>query len=134
MQNQENNNPPPQNNDNPEDPNNNWKNHLLEMEKNSKKKRLTPEEEKTLVYCIRFSFLSHADLISLTNEPLMKDYKDLILQGLSARLNTYENTSDPNPLINLTPRRYLRGQQSSNKNKINYNNEYGDINQNYKKK
>ena len=94
---------------------------------------MTPEEEKTLVYCIRFSFLSHADLISLTNEPLMKDYKDLILQGLSARLNTYENTSDPNPLINLTPRRYLRGQQSSNKNKINYNNEYGDINQNYKK-
>ena len=36
--NQENNNQPPQNNDNPEDPYNNWKNHLLEMEKNSKKK------------------------------------------------------------------------------------------------
>ena len=133
VQNQENNNQPPQNNDNPEDPYNNWKNHLLEMEKNSKKKRLTPEEEKTLVYCIRFSFLSHADLISLTNEPLMKDYKDLILQGLSARLNTYENTSDPNPLINLTPRCYLRGQQSSNQNKANLNNEYGNINQNYKK-
>ena len=133
VQNQENNNQPPQNNDNPEDPYNNWKNHLLEMEKNSKKKRLTPEEEKTLVYCIRFSFLSHADLISLTNEPLMKDYKDLILQGLSARLNTYENTSDPNPLINLTPRHYLRGQQSSNQNKANLNNEYGNINQNYKK-
>ena len=127
VQNEENNNPPQQNNEGGEDPYNDWKNHLIEMEKKSIKKRLTPEEEKALVYCIRFSFLSHADLISLTNEPIMKDYKDLIMQGLSVRLNTYENTNEPKPLINLNPRIYLRGQQATN----NTNN--GDMNQNYYK-
>ena len=91
-----------------------------------------------MVYCIRFSFLSHSDLISLTNEPIMKDYKDLILQGLSARLNTYENTSESRNLINLKPRTYLRGQQASNQNGNNQNNlprrdNNGDMNPNYNK-
>ena len=124
---------PPQNSEN--DPYIIWKKHLEELTKNSQKKRLTPEEEKALVYCIRFSFLSHADLISLSNDPIMKDYKDLLLQGLSARLNTYENTNEPKPLINLSPRHYLRGQQASNINQnLSKNNIYnnGDnMNQNY---
>ena len=122
-QNQENN-----NNNNVDDPYNKWKKHLEELEKNSKKKRLTPEEEKMLILCIRFSYLSHADLIELTNEPIMENYKDLILQGLSARLDTYENTNDKKTIINLTPRHYLRGQQISiNRKMINNNN----INNNY---
>ena len=136
-QNQDNNNPS-SNNADAENQYNDWKKHMLEIEKNAKKKKLTPEEEKTLVYCIRFSFLSHSDLISLTNEPIMKDYKDLILQGLSARLNTYENTSESRNLINLKPRTYLRGQQASNQNGNNQNNlprrdNNGDMNPNYNK-
>ena len=136
-QNQDNNNPS-SNNADAENQYNDWKKRLLEIEKNAKKKKLTPEEEKTLVYCIRFSFLSHSDLISLTNEPIMKDYKDLILQGLSARLNTYENTSESRNLINLKPRTYLRGQQASNQNGNNQNNlprrdNNGDMNPNYNK-
>ena len=124
---------------NEDDPYNLWKKHLEELEKNSKKKKLTQEEEKALVYCIRFSFLSHADLISLSNDPIMKDYKDLLLQGLSARLNTYENTDEQKPLINLTPRNYLRGQQATNINQnIPNNNIYNNIdmnqNQNYDQK
>ena len=115
----------PQNDEN--DPYNIWKKHLDELNKKSQKKKLTPEEEKALVCCIRFSFLSHADLISLSNDPIMKDYKDLLLQGLSARLNTYENTSEPKPLINLNPRHYLRGQQASN---INQNMSKNNINNN----
>ena len=59
----------------------------------------------------------------------MKDYKDLIMQGLSVRLNTYENTNEPKPLINLTPRTYLRGPQVTN----NTNNNNGDMNPNYYK-
>ena len=47
---------PPQNNNNENDPYNLWKKHLDELEKNSKKKKLTKDEEKSLVYCIRFSF------------------------------------------------------------------------------
>ena len=66
--------------------------------------------------------MSHTDLISLTNEPIMKDYKDLILQGLSARLNTYENTNEQNVIINLTPRHYLRGPQITHERTNNNNN------------
>ena len=126
----ENTQPQPQLQNDENDPYNQWKKHLQEIETKSKKKRLTPEEEKTLVYCIRFSFLSHADLISLSNDPIMKDYKDLLLQGLSARLNTYENTDDQKNLINLTPRNYLRGQQATNikPNLSNNNNMYNNIN------
>ena len=113
---------------------NNWKKHLNDLEKNIKKTKLTPEQEKMLVLCIRFSYLSHTDLIALTNEPIMENFKDLILQGLSARLDTYENTNEKQTIINLAPRHYLRGQQFSNNinninnanpnilNKNNYNN------------
>ena len=122
-------NAPPQSNE--DDPYNLWKKHLEELEQNSKKKKLTKDEEKALVYCIRFSFLSHADLISLSNDPIMGDYKDLLLQGLSARLNTYENTDEQKPLINLTPRHYLRGQQASNINQnMSKNNLYDNENMN----
>ena len=105
-----------------EDLYNNWKKHLNDLEKKIKKTKLTPEEEKMLVLCIRFSYLSHADLIALTNEPIMENFKDLILQGLSARLDTYENTNEKKTIINLEPRHYLRGQQVSNNNINNINN------------
>ncbi len=120
-----------QNNDNndTEDLYNNWKKHLEELKKNTKKKKLTPEEEKMLILCIRFSYLSHADLIELTNEPIMENYKDLILQGLSKRLDNYENTNEKKIIINLTPRHYLRGKQALyNKNTIKSNNNYNDEN------
>ena len=108
-------------NNNKEDPYNNWKKHLEELEKNSKKHKLTPEEEKMLVLCIRFSYLSHSDLIALTNEPIMENFKDLILQGISARLDTYEITNEKKTIINLKPRHYLRGQQTLNNNIKNKN-------------
>ena len=87
-QNQENKNPP---NNEGEDLYEKWKNHLIEIKKNWNKKRLTPKEEKALIYCYRFSFLSHTYLISLTNEPIMKDYKDLILQGQSPEVSEFLN-------------------------------------------
>ena len=130
QQNEENNNIQNEEN-NKQNPYDNWKKHLDELKKNCEIKRLTPEEEKMLVLCIRFSYLSHADLIGLTNEPIMENYKDLILQGLSARLNTYENTEEKKIIINLTPRHYLRGQNISrnyiNKNKFK-NKNYNEIN------
>ena len=130
QQNEENNNIQNEEN-NKQNPYDNWKKHLDELKKNCEIKRLTPEEEKMLVLCIRFSYLSHADLIGLTNEPIMENYKDLILQGLSARLNTYENTEEKKIIINLTPRHYLRGQNISrnyiNENKFK-NKNYNEIN------
>ena len=108
----------------------NWKKHLNELETKLKKKKLTSEEEKALVLCIRFSYLSHTDLISLTTEPLMENYKDLILQGLSARLNNYENTREKKALINLEPRHYLRARNNIN-NDVNQDmNNYNNNNEN----
>ena len=109
-----------ENNEN--DPYNIWKKHIEELKQNSIKKRLSPEEEKNLVSCIRFSFLSHADLISLNNEPIMDNFKDLIMQGLSARLDTYENAKEKNIIINLKPRKYLKKKQEVNNPNINNNN------------
>ena len=109
-----------ENNEN--DPYNIWKKHIEELKQNSIKKRLSSEEEKNLVSCIRFSFLSHADLISLNNEPIMDNFKDLIMQGLSARLDTYENAKEKNIIINLKPRKYLKKKQEVNNPNINNNN------------
>ena len=109
-----------ENNEN--DPYNIWKKHIEELKQNSIKKRLSLEEEKNLVSCIRFSFLSHADLISLNNEPIMDNFKDLIMQGLSARLDTYENAKEKNIIINLKPRKYLKKKQEVNNPNINNNN------------
>ena len=109
-----------ENNEN--DPYNIWKKHIEELKQNLIKKRLSLEEEKNLVLCIRFSFLSHADLISLNNEPIMDNFKDLIMQGLSARLDTYENTKEKNIIINLKPRKYLKQKQEIKNQDINYNN------------
>ena len=110
-----------ENNNNQEDPYIIWKKHLEEIQINSKKHKLTPEEEKMLVLCIRFSYLSHSDLIALTNEPIMENFKDLILQGISARLDTYEITNEKKTIINLNPRHYLRGQPVSINNIKNKN-------------
>ena len=126
QENEGNNNSKNEDNDNEMKLYNNWKKHLDELKKKTKIKRLSPEEEKILVLCIRFSYLSHSDLINLTNEPIMENYKDLILQGLSARLDTYENTNEKNIIINLTPRHYLRGYIKKNKNKKNNDNEINE--------
>ena len=118
-----------ENNEN--DPYNIWKKHIEELKQNSIKKRLSSEEEKNLVSCIRFSFLSHADLISLNNEPIMDNFKDLIMQGLSARLDTYENAKEKNIIINLKPRKYLKKKQEVNNPNINYNNTNTNIDNKY---
>ena len=58
-----------ENNEN--DPYNIWKKHLEEIKKKLIKKRLTQEEERDLISCIRLSFLPHSDLILLNNNYLL---------------------------------------------------------------
>jgi hypothetical protein len=84
-----------------------WSNHIKELKNKLKKVNLTPEQERELILCIRFSFLSHQDLMTYTNDPIIGQYKELILQGLSIRLNTYEQTPENNLLICIKPRKYL---------------------------
>ena len=126
-----------ENNEN--DPYNIWKKHLEEIKKKLIKKRLTQEEERDLISCIRLSFLSHSDLMLLNNEPLMDNFKDLIMQGLSARLDTYENAEEKNMIINLKPRNYLTKKENINNNNINNNknefeNNINDNNENINQK
>lgn len=72
-----------------------------------KKIKLTPEQERELILCIRFSFLTHKELLSITNSETLKDSKDLLLEGISIRLNPYESVENQNTYkINLLARKY----------------------------
>ena len=51
-------------------------------------KRLSKKEQKELFKCVRYSFLTHEDLINLTSNPVFSTVaKDYIIEGMSARLN-----------------------------------------------
>jgi len=109
---------------------NKWNQKVIEINNKYEKKKLTLDEEKKLIESIRFSHLSHSDLISLSIDPIMSQYKDLILLGLSFRLNAYENANKiENSVknINYNPRKYLKDQKtylgnSANPNKIQNSN------------
>ena len=58
-----------------------WNKYLNEFKDSVKKKRLTEDQEKDLILCIRFNYLSHSELVKLTNETIMNEYKDLLLKA-----------------------------------------------------
>ena len=78
-----------------------WNKYLNEFKDSVKKKRLTEDQEKDLILYIRFNYLSHSELVKLTNETIMNEYKDLLLKALSMKLNYYEEevTNDDNNKI-----------------------------------
>lgn len=104
-----------------------YNNKIISINKKYEKRKLTLDEEKKLIESIRFSHLSHSDLISLSLDPIMSQYKELILLGLSFRLNAYENANkidDLNQNINFNPRKYIADQNKylgnyAKKNKMN---------------
>ena len=54
-------------------------------------KKLSKAEEKLLFRVIRYNFLSHSDLIRLSEKPMWQRIaKDYIVEGLSYRLNQQE--------------------------------------------
>ena len=53
--------------------------------------RLTKAEKKELFKTIRYSYMKHEDLLALTADPVFALAKEYIIQGLSVRLNPYEN-------------------------------------------
>lgn len=89
---------------------------ILELNIKNQKRRLSKEQERSLINSIRFRHLSHSDLISLSIDTIMEEYKDLILIGLSARLNYYESSNKEqnieDNLLNSNPRKYLSDQKS----------------------
>lgn len=57
-------------------------------------RRLTEEEKLALLRTIRYSQLSHQTLKKVSANPLFSLAKDYVLQGLSARLKSYEETGE----------------------------------------
>lgn len=57
-------------------------------------KRLTEEEKLALLKTIRYSQLSHPTLKKVSANPLFSLAKDYVLQGLSARLKAFEETTE----------------------------------------
>jgi hypothetical protein len=53
-------------------------------------KRLSQNEKIELFKTVRYSFLSHENLISLTSNKTFELAKDFILEGLSLKLNAFE--------------------------------------------
>jgi hypothetical protein len=102
-----------------------WKLHVENLKNIFIIKPLSKDQERKLIESIRFSYLSHSELLSLSIESIMNDHRDLILEGLSIRLNTYENNniSQLNLKINLTQRQYLSlsSSQMSKDKSINLN-------------
>lgn len=91
--------------------------------------KLSAEQEKELIRLIRFSYLSHKELLSLNNVDILKDSKDLILEGISIRLNPYEGIENQqiNYRINLNPRKF-KGTFGDSKQKFNPVKSYEDTN------
>ena len=97
------------------DVNEKWKKYLNELKDSVKKRELSKEEEKELILCIRFNFLIHTELVKLINEPIMNEYKDLLLNALSLKLNSYEETpNNEKSIFNLNPRRYQNQENQEN--------------------
>lgn len=69
-----------------------------------KLKRLSKVEKTELFKTIRFGFLHHEDLLRMTSNPVFELAKNFIVEGLSVRLDTYENSKKKNLNINLEPR------------------------------
>ena len=64
---------------------------------------LTVEQKKKLLLGLRFKFISHEKIMRESKHPLLVDFRDILLEGLSAKLKNFE----PNSLIysiNTKPR------------------------------
>ena len=69
-----------------------------------KLKRLSKDEKKQLFKTIRYSFIKHEDLLQLTTNKTFELAKEFIIEGLSVRLNPYENGIKETVQISVEPR------------------------------
>ena len=108
------------------DANEKWKKYLYELKDSIKRKKLSKEQEKELIMCIRFAYVPHNELVKLTNEPMMSDFKDILLQALSLKLNSYEenqnNEIETKNIFNSNPRICFQKIEKSINPQNNYDN------------
>jgi hypothetical protein len=75
-----------------------------DSENRLKLQRLTKAQKTALFKTIRFSFMKHEDLLALTMNPKFELAKQCVIEGLSVRLNPYENGIKESLTINIEPR------------------------------
>ena len=76
-----------------------------ELEKRSVIKPLTQFQKQEIFGSLRYSFMTHHQLISLMSERGFEDAKDFVREGISVRLSSYENPAEnPNFKIITKPR------------------------------
>ena len=71
-------------------------------------RKLSDDEKKQLFKTIRFSFMTHEELLALTANPAFALAKDFIVEGLSAKLSSFENAKNSGLQINLNKRDHLK--------------------------
>lgn len=71
-------------------------------------KRLSKAEKKELFKTVRYGFMKHEDLLSLTSNKTFDAAKDFIVEGLSVKLNKHENAKQEDHQINVTMRAHLK--------------------------
>eukprot|EP00921_Rhytidocystis_pertsovi_P013519 GHVQ01021884.1.p1 GENE.GHVQ01021884.1~~GHVQ01021884.1.p1 ORF type:complete len:833 (-),score=62.72 GHVQ01021884.1:363-2861(-) len=71
---------------------------------------LSDDDVAELLSSIRYQYLSHAELIKISQEPLFKSAYELIFDGLSKRLNMYEPTKS---VQECTDTRHIKPREST---------------------
>lgn len=71
-------------------------------------KRLSKDQKKELFKTVRYGFMSHEDLLSLTANKTFEAAKDFIVEGLSVKLNKHENAKQEDHKINVQMRAHLQ--------------------------
>ena len=56
--------------------------------------------------------MKHEDLLALTANPVFSEAKDFVVEGLSVKLNTFENAIKTDLQINTEPRSNYEGHQT----------------------
>ena len=67
-----------------------------------KLKRLSKAERKDLFKTVRYSFLEHEQLLTLTTNPIFELAKEFVIEGLSVKLSSTAKDSPKNPLTQIS--------------------------------
>lgn len=74
---------------------------------------LTDEQKKDILLCLRYKFISHEKIMREAKHPALAPFRDVLMEGLSAKLKNFE----PNSLlysINTNPRLHYTSMLVSN--------------------
>lgn len=66
---------------------------------------LTDQQKKDLLLQIRYRYMSHEMIMNESKNPLLAPFREILLEGLSAKLKNFE-TSSQQYIINLAPRHH----------------------------